>query len=47
MSERLCEMVGLKTENMPIIVRPDQRLSPICKEALEETGLCVDTIVIA
>ncbi|HHU01721.1 MAG: xylulokinase [Christensenellales bacterium] len=46
-SERLCEMVGLKTENMPIIVRPDQRLSPICKEALEETGLCADTIVIA
>ena len=46
-SERLCEIAGLKTENMPIIVRPDQRLSPIRNEILEETGLCSDTIVIA
>ena len=46
-SERLCDMAGLKTSHMPPIVRPDQKLSPIRKEALEETGLCADTIVIA
>ncbi len=46
-SEFLCEMCGLETDNLPTIVRPTQRLSPIRKEAREETGLSADTIVIA
>ncbi len=46
-SERLCSLCGITTDKLPPIVRPDQRLSPIRKEALEETGLAASTIVIA
>ena len=46
-SERLCSMAGISADKMPPLVRPDQRLSPIRKEVLEETGLSPDTIVIA
>lgn len=46
-SERLCGMCGITPDKMPPIVRPNQQLSPIRKEALEETGLCASTIVIA
>lgn len=46
-SERLCAMCGITPSMMPPIVRPNQQLSPIRKEALEETGLCASTIVIA
>lgn len=46
-SERLCAMAGITPDKMPPLVRPDQRLSPIRKEALEETGLSANTIVIA
>ena len=46
-SERLCTMCGITPDKMPPIVRPNQQLSPIRREALEETGLSVGTIVIA
>ena len=46
-SERLCGMCGITPDKMPPIVRPNQQLSPIRKEALEETGLSPATIVIA
>lgn len=46
-SARLCEMCGVSPSKMPPIVRPNQQLSPIRKEALEETGLSSKTIVIA
>ncbi len=46
-SERLCAMCGVSPSKMPPIVRPNQQLSPIRKEALEETGLSEKTIVIA
>ncbi len=46
-SERLCEMCGITTSKMPPIVRPHEKLSPIRREVLEETGLSENTIVIA
>lgn len=46
-SERLCTMCGITPDKMPPIVRPNQQLSPIRREALEETGLSAGTIVIA
>lgn len=46
-SERLCAMCGVTPDKMPPIVRPNQQLSPIRREALEETGLSAKTIVIA
>jgi len=46
-SERLCEMCGVSPEKMPPLVRPHEKLSPIRREALEETGLSPKTIVIA
>ena len=46
-SERLCAMAGITPDVMPRIVRPHERLSPIRKEVLDQTGLDPRTIVIA
>lgn len=46
-SERLCGMAGIRADIMPPIVRPETHLSPMCKEALEATGLSSKTVVIA
>lgn len=46
-SEQLCELAGVRSEWLPEIVDPMQRLSPLCRQAQEDTGLTASTVVIA
>jgi len=46
-SEKLCALAGIDPAIMPPVVDPMQKLSPLTKQALEDTGLCASTVVIA
>ena len=46
-SERLCELAGIRTEWLPEIVDPMQKLSALSRRAQEDTGLMASTVVIA
>lgn len=46
-SEHLCEMAGIRAADMPEIVDPMQRLSPLTRQAQQDTGLSASTVVIA
>lgn len=46
-SDELCALAGIRKEMLPQIVAPMEVLSPICKEACQETGLSPHTKVIA
>lgn len=43
----LCGLCGLAPGQMPGIVEPTCRLSPLTAQAMEDTGLCASTMVIA
>lgn len=46
-SQRLCSLAGLSLSVLPPVVDPLQKLSPLTAQALEDTGLCAETTVIA
>ena len=46
-SETLCELAGLNPDIMPPLVDPMQKLSPLTKQAQDDTGLTAATVVIA
>ena len=46
-SERFCALAGIDPRLMPEIVDPMERMSPLTDQALADTGLTRDTIVIA
>lgn len=46
-SKELCSLAGISAAIMPQIVDPITILSPLCKQAQEDTGLAAGTLVIA
>ncbi|MDD3335966.1 MAG: xylulokinase [Eubacteriales bacterium] len=46
-SSQLCELAGIDPTILPPIVDPSQHLSPLTAQAVQDTGLCKSTVVIA
>ena len=46
-SDKLCGLAGISPAVMPQIVDPMQKLSPLCAQARQDTGLTEKTVVIA